>query len=130
MAKGVTKSTTWQKGDPRAVAAGKKSSRALSPELKELREQNKNELEIIIYKFKNMGLAGLKEEFAKPERTAIELLVIKCFIKAIEKGDFSWIEPMLARSIGKVVDKTEVDAKIGVYKLHDLILAELEGDEK
>lgn len=123
------RSNGFDKDPKRASLAGKKSSRALSPELKELRAQNQKDLEMIIYKYKNMGLAGLKEEFAKSERTAIELLVIKCFIKAIEKGDFSWIEPMLSRSIGKVVDKSEVDAKVGIYKLHDLILAELEGEE-
>lgn len=118
----------WKKGDLAASEAGKKSSRAISPELKELREQNKNELEMIIYKFKNMGLAGLKEEFAKSERTAIELLVIKCFIKAIEKGDFSYVEPMLARSIGKVTDRVEVDAQVGLYKIHDLIMKEIDDD--
>lgn len=119
----------FKKGSIEASLAGKKSSRALPPELKELRKQKQTDLEIIIYKYTNMSLAELKVEFAKPEKPAIELLVMKCMIKGIEKGDFSWIEPMLARSIGKVADKVDLDAKVGAYSLHDEILRQIENEK-
>lgn len=119
----------FKKGSIEASLAGKKSSRALPPELKELRAQKQKELEVIIYKYTNMSLAELKIEFAKPEKPAIELLVMKCMIKGIEKGDFSWIEPMLARSIGKTTDKVDLTADIQTRTLHDMILKEIEGEK-
>jgi len=116
----------FKKGSKEASLAGKKSSRALPPELKELRQHRQSELELSIYKYINMSLDELKAEYTQTGKPAIDLLVIKCMTKAIEKGDFSWIEPMLARSIGKVADKVDADLKVGVYKLHDAIMAEIE----
>jgi hypothetical protein len=123
MAKG---SNSFKNNPERARLAGRKSSRAIPPELKELRAQKQTELEQIIYKYTNMTLIQLKEEFAKPEKAAIDLLVMKCMIKGIEKGDFSWIEPMLARSIGKVVDKHEITAT----RTHEQIINLIEAEKK
>jgi hypothetical protein len=102
----------------------------LPPELKELRAQRQTDLELSIYKYTNMSLDELKKEFAKPEKSAIDLLVMKCLIKAIEKGDFSWVEPMLVRSHGKVTDKIQVDASLQVQSVHDHIIREIEADDK
>lgn len=113
----------FKKGDMAPVLAGQKSSRALSPELKALRAEKQTELEQTIYKYINMSLPELKNQYSDATKPAIDLLVIKCTIKAIEKGDFSWIEPMLSRSIGKTVDKMEVKAE--VMSLHDQIMKKI-----
>lgn len=117
---------SFSKNDNRASLAGKKSSRALPPELKELRTQKAKELELTIHKYSSMSLHELKAEYGNPEKPAIDLLVIKCLTKAIERGDFSWIEPMLARSIGKVKDEIEVTQK----SFHAHIVATLEKAKK
>lgn len=122
MAKGVTKSTTFKPGDPRAVAAGKKSSRALPLELKEARRLNANKVEEILYKYMDSTADELLQAMQNPLTPAIELVVIKVLKEAIKNGDHHRLDFLLNRTIGKVPDKTLIAGQIGVQSIHDVLI--------
>lgn len=132
--------TKWKKGDKAASLAGQKSSRALPPDLKDARKIRSVEFESIIYKYMDHSPLEIKEildnnyEIVEGKKVSKlpskELIILKLVHKAIEDGDVSRLNLLLDRSIGKVVDKIDVDAKLGVYKLHDAIMFELEKGDK
>ena len=129
MAKGKATPASFKPGDPRAVAAGKKSSRALPVELKEARAVNANKVEETLYKYMSMDKAALELAFKDPATPSVELIVIKIITKAISEGDYSRLDFLLNRTIGKVPDKTHHLGIIGITKVHDLIMKEIEGDD-
>jgi hypothetical protein len=126
MAKGKATPASFVKGDPRAVAAGRKSSRALPPEVKEARQMNAVRFEAIIYKYMDTPVERL-QEIAKDKSTpAIDLVVIKLLVLAIQHGDIARLNLLLERTIGKVTDKIQVDNNTTIRNLHDAIIQKLE----
>jgi hypothetical protein len=123
-------SASFKPGDPRASAAGKKSSRALPPELKQLREEKATQVELTIYHYIDKPIQELELLAQDVTLPGIDLLVIKCLIRAISSGDFSHIEPMLVRSVGKVQDRIEIKQKVETYHQLTLQFKDLSYEEK
>lgn len=122
MAKGVTKSTTFKKGDPRAAAAGRKSSRALPPDLKEARNLNATLFEDTIYKYLNLDVNTLEALLKDKSIPARDMVVIRILALAIQNGDTARLNFLLDRTVGRIVDRVEVKAQIQTKTLHDQIM--------
>jgi hypothetical protein len=130
MAKGKPTPASFKPGDPRASAAGKKSSRALPPDIKEARAMRVVEFEAIIYKYMDCNMAQLKVFASDPNTPAKDLIVLKMMQLGLQNGDIARVEFLLQRSVGKIPDKMEVDRAGSFDKLHDAIMADLEKDDK
>jgi hypothetical protein len=128
MAKGAPTPASFKKGDPRASLAGKKSSRALPQELKDARKENANKIEQTLYKFMSCTEQQLIEALKNPSTPSIELIVIKIITEAIKTGDHQRLNFLLDRTIGRVVDKVEIDAQITTKSLHSQIIDIIEAD--
>ena len=131
----------FKKGDGRAAACGRKSSRALPPDLKEARVIRTIEFEQIIYKYMDHSPEQIQKildehnvigsDGKKISRLpSKELIVLKLVHMAMETGDLSRLNFLMDRTIGKVVDNLKIDATVGIQKLHDIIIDELEKDDK
>lgn len=135
MAKGVTKRTTWKKGDPRAAEAGRKSSRKMSVNSKNLMSIRATELRDIIFKYwdyspkeisllleQNSEIHNGKETSNLPNK---ELMVLKYVQEVIKSGNIQMFNFLLDRSIGKVPDKLMVD-DVTNKTLHEQIVDAIE----
>lgn len=130
MAKGVTKSTTFKKGDPRAVAAGQKSSRALPPDLKDARQMNANLFEDTVYKHMDKSVEEIEVLLKDKTISARDMVVIRILALAIQHGDTARLNFLLERTIGKVIDKIQMDSNVKTMNLHALIMKEIEDGNK
>ncbi len=131
MAKGKATPASFKPGDPRASAAGKKSSRALPPDLKEARQIRAVEFESIIYKYMDKTPEEIKVILQQKDKTPTkELIVLKLVSIALEQGDLARLNFLLDRTIGKVPDKMQLDANVQTRTLHDMILEEIENADK
>lgn len=119
----------FKKGSIEASLAGKKSSRALPPEIKEARLVNSVKFEEIVYKYMNATAQELQAIAKDPATPAIDLVVIKILSNAITKGDLPSLNLLLERTIGKVKDKLELDHKVQAKTLHEQIMDEIEKNE-
>jgi hypothetical protein len=128
MAKGKATPASFKPNDPRASAAGKKSSRALPAELKEARLINAGVFESTIYKYMMMPVDQLQIIAKDPLTPAVDLVVIKILVKAIQEGDHARLEFLFKRTIGNVVDKLDVRAAVVHKSLHQQIIDEIEGN--
>lgn len=54
------------------------------------------------------NLAALRDLARHPETPAVQVGIAVAFLKAIEKGDWSIMEAITARIVGKIPDKLEV----------------------
>ena len=133
MARGKKTPASFVKGDPRAAAAGRKSSRALTPEIREARMTTSIALEERLHKYMSTPIHELKEILKEASTNkecitpSVDLIVIKIITKAIENGDYQRLNFLLERTIGKVSDKLEVNSKQEILTLHDIIIRKLEG---
>lgn len=78
------------------------------PELKVARKLTKTAFEEICNRFIHMTKEEIKEARKDPSRTQLELIVIAIVEKAIDWGDTSKLNFILARLIGNVTEKVEV----------------------
>ena len=109
------RSNGFDKDPERARLAGRKSSNKLSAEVKFMRAQTTNDIETCVYKHLYKSLAELKSIYTNPSLPYLELIIIRTLIKGLEMGDFSHIESVLARSIGKIAERVDVNAKVASY---------------
>lgn len=119
----------FKPGDPRASAAGRKSSRALAPGVKEARLVHSIKFEEIVYKYMNCTAEELQLKARDKTTPAIDLVVIKILSNAITKGDLPSLNLLLERTIGKVADKLDLRAAVATKSLHDQIVEEIEKGE-
>ena len=120
MAKKSASSNGFEKDPKRASLAGKKSSRALPPEIKELRQAHAREFEAVIYR--NMGLTK-QEILAKlndPLTPALDLVFLSVLQKAIVQGDHQRLNFLMERTVGKVIEKVETVDKTSEHELEAL----------
>lgn len=129
MAKGKATPASFKPGDPRAVAAGKKSSRALPPDVKEARALRAVEFESIINRYMDLDLAGVQAVMKNPSTPIKDLIVLKMVELALKNGDLPRVNFLLDRTIGPLQNSVKVDGTLGIYKLHDLLMKEIEGGE-
>lgn len=118
-------SNGFDKNRKRASLAGKKSSNALPPEIKEARLVNSVKFEEIVYKYMNANAQELQAIAKDPATPAIDLVVIKILSNAITKGDLPSLNLLLERTIGKVKDKMELDHTVRSKTLHEQIMDEI-----
>lgn len=129
MARGVTKSTTFKKGDPRAIAAGKKSSRHTPPDLVDARRINAKLFEDTIYKYMGSDVNTLEALLKDKAIPARDMVVITILAMAIKNGDTSRLNFLLERTIGKVADNLNIKAMVATKTLHEQIVDIIEQDE-
>lgn len=79
----------------------------LPSDLKAARNLNKIEVSRIINKFMNMSSAEMTEELSKPDSKALETMIGKIISEAVKLGDYTRVDFLLNRMIGKVTDKVE-----------------------
>lgn len=101
------RSNGFDKDPERARLAGKKSSRALPPELKEARLMFQKDLEAMIYKYTQYDKQQLRDLANNPTTPAKDMIVIKLLQMSIDKGDHQRFDFLLNRTIGKV--KEQID---------------------
>ena len=123
-------SNSFKNNPERARLAGKKSSRALPPDLKDARAIRAVEFESIIYKYMDKTPEQIQEILKQKNATPTkELIILKLVSLALEHGDLSRLNFLLERTIGKVPEKIEVGAAGSFEKLHDKIIDELEDEQ-
>lgn len=126
---GGKRSNGFDKDPERARLAGKKSSRALPPEVKAARQLNAVKFEEIIYKYMGATVDELKEISKDPKTPAIDHIVIKLLSMAISKGDIARLNLLLERTIGKVTEKVDINANVKTMSLHQMIIEEIKKNE-
>lgn len=105
--KGFKPTNGFDKDPKRASLAGKKSSTALPPDLKQARAENAKQIEAIIYKYMDSTVEELKSAFSNPKTCSKELIVIQILMTAIKEADEKRFDFILNRTIGKVVEKID-----------------------
>jgi hypothetical protein len=107
------KSAPLEKG-PAAVPSGKKVGRPKTPEeLKVLRAQNKQEMEMIIHRVMDMSREELKRRMDDPRTSSLELMVIQIAVKAITNGDYSRMNALLYWVFGKPTENVQLSGVDG-----------------
>lgn len=97
----------------------------LAPEVKAMRNLNKNTLTTLLNKHINSSLQEL-DVIAKDKNTsALELIVISAIKFSITKGDSKSREFLIERMVGKVPQDMNINADIVTHKT---IIEELEND--
>ncbi len=64
----------------------------------------------VIGKFADMSRAQLQEVIANPKTTMLEVTVASILAQAAKNGDYSRLEFLLSRTIGKVKDQIEISS--------------------
>jgi hypothetical protein len=114
--KGFKPVNGFDKDRARAAAAGKKSRWGMPAELKEARYKAVGDIEAVTYKYLYKSLDELKSLYTTPGLPYLDLIIIRTLIKGLEMGDFGHLEPILARSVGRVADKLEVTGTVESYR--------------
>ena len=70
---------------------------------------NQKEIEVIISKYMAMSIDKLKATVTRKTTKSLDVMVIKIIIECIKFGDFSRLNFLLDRTIGKVKDKLDVN---------------------
>lgn len=80
----------------------------LPEDIKEARKLNQNEVSRIINKYMNMEISAIKEDMNKPGTKALEAMIGKIISEAHKFGDYSRVNFLFDRMIGKVTEKMEI----------------------
>ena len=127
MTQNIKKPTNGFDKDPeRARLAGRKSSREVPQEIIEARQENAYKVEATIYKYMSSNLETLQLIAQDKTTPSLDLIVIKIITEAIKRGDYTRLNFLLERTIGKVKDKVELETKVGIVTLHDILIRRLE----
>lgn len=112
----------WQKG----VSGNPKGRPSIPPEFQGMRILTPMEVTCMITKYARMTYEQLCE--SDPKASSLELAIRSVLMTSIEKGDFTRLEFLLSRSIGKVkeYEPTQEDdeerAKLRDIPLKDLLV--------
>jgi hypothetical protein len=94
---------------PAAIPPGKQVGRPKTPEdLKVLRLQNKQEMELIIHRVMDMSRDELKRRMDDPRTSSLELMVIQIAVKAITAGDYARMNALLHWVFGKPTETVQL----------------------
>jgi len=104
MAKGQVPKHAFKPGQ-----SGNPKGRPKLPEdVLESRKQNTVSVARILNKFMNMNIEELKLLMNDKKTQNLELMIGRIIIEAIKTGDYTRLNFILDRSIGKIVDKMEI----------------------
>jgi hypothetical protein len=96
--------------------SGNPGGRPRAPnDLAEARITNATLFEHSIYKYFHLDPDTLREIKAQPGLSTLDAIVITILLKSLEHGDFTRLNFLLERTIGKVADRVEFKAKIEKY---------------
>lgn len=124
----------FDKNKQRAVESGRKggrkSSRAIPVDLKEARQVRSAEFESIVFRYMDSSMEDLVK-LAKDHTLPVkDMMVIKIMIKGLAKGEPSYLNFLMDRTVGRVVEKVQT-ANLHVTKgFHDNLIEEIENDSK
>ena len=96
-----------------------KGGPGLPKDLRDARKINQRELERVINLYLYMDRASLNEAIKDPKTPMVEIIAASIIAQAAQKGDQQRLEFILARMIGKVTERIEVEAKPFIYESHD-----------
>lgn len=99
--------TTHLKRYPKGVSGNPNGRPKLPADLKKARKLNQIEVGRIINKYMNESIEFIKEEMDTPGTSALEALLGKIIIEAHKHGDYSRVNFLFDRMIGKVTEKVE-----------------------
>lgn len=74
----------------------------------------KDKVSSILGKFSNMTRDELQDVVKDPKSTMLEIMIASVIVKAAESGDYSRLDFLLSRSIGKVKEEIENTIKPAV----------------
>lgn len=105
----VTQFKKGQSGNPK----GRPKTRE---DLKKIKLMTADEASRLIQKIVDMDADKLADMMADPKTPALEIMVAKVVLKAIQEGDTSRINFIFDRTVGKVIDKREVEVRPVTYE--------------
>ncbi len=86
-----------------ASKAGKKSKRKPNlPELSDVRELTARDIKRLVSQYMEKSLGELEELVKDKSLSGLQGVIIRQILVAFQKGDFSGVETMLCRVLGKV----------------------------
>lgn len=91
--------------------SGNSKGRPLNPIKNALRKLTVQQYRRIIKSCVKGNLDELKRVIKNPLSSALEVGIAACYVKAVETGDYSTIEKMLERVVGKVPEEINVNSK-------------------
>lgn len=92
-----------------------KEFKAYWDEIKEYHGLTKDRVAGLISKFSNFSKLDIEEKLEDPNTKALEAMVLKVMQMAWTTGDYSRMEFLLNRAVGKVKDEKETTVKGVVY---------------
>ena len=105
------------------VSGNKGGRPKLPPELKAFKEISSEEVKRLFAKYARASKEELKEALQAENTPCIELVIASGLARAIKDGDYSKLNFILDRTIGKVAEKTSIDLP------EPLIIKRRNGDE-
>ena len=96
--------------------SGNKNGRPkLAPELLEVKKMSPAYITAIINKYSHCNRAEIKTAIERAGTPMIECVIASIMVKAMSSGDYSRLDFLLNRAIGKVTDQVEVKTQHTVF---------------
>lgn len=87
----------------------------MAPDLLEIKKMSPAYITAIINKYCHFNRAEIKASVERPGTPVIECIIASILVKAMTSGDYSRLEAMLNRAIGKVTEQVEVKTQHTVF---------------
>lgn len=100
---------------------GFKKGQSGNPSGKPKQLLTKDKVSSILGKFATMTRDQLQDVAADPKSSMIEIMIASIMVKAAKEGDYARLDFLLTRSIGKVKDELELQARTIADDQLDLI---------
>lgn len=104
--------TRWKPGQ----SGNPKGRPSLRDDLKDYKMLTKVEASALVQKIMDMTSEQMKEMLADPETPAMEIMVARIVSEAINQGDPQRLNFLFDRTVGKVIEKREVEITPVTYK--------------
>lgn len=120
------------------ISGNPKGRPRIREDLKKIELMSGTDVARLLQKMLNMRTQELQGMVDDPDTPAMELVVAKIIHKAMVEGDQARLNFLFDRTIGKVIEKKEVEVKPVIYRtnvrpdgalLQEVIEEEDEGDE-
>lgn len=109
-----TKRTLPKAAEPYKFKPGQSGNPSGRPKLtpipNALKQMTKQSLRRVIRAVCKGNLDNLKAMAEDPKRSALEVAVASCFVKAISRGDYATVEHIVQRVTGKIPDEININS--------------------
>jgi hypothetical protein len=106
--KGGKKFKPGQSGNPRG-------RQPLRPDLRRIQLMTADDSKRLLQKLMDLPKQSLEDLAADPSTPAMDLMVIQIILKAVQDGDHARLNFLFDRTIGKVLDKKEIEVRPVTY---------------